>query len=201
LLDSGEDGDLMRRLLADDTAAFSIMYDRHAGSVYGLALRILHDRAAAEDVSQEAFVALWRSRHRYSAERGSATAWLSTITRNRAIDAIRRGRAHRHAPLEGTDEREAPDRTDEEALRRIDAGVIGGALRALPDAQRLVLELGYFSGLTHPEIAARLEVPLGTVKSRTRLGLQKLAAQLEAPSAESQMEPARSALALAVSAD
>jgi RNA polymerase sigma-70 factor, ECF subfamily len=196
LFDSGEDGDLMRRLLADDTVAFSVMYDRHAGSVYGLALRILRDRTAAEDVAQEAFAALWRCRHRYSAERGSASAWLLTITRNRAIDAIRRGRGHHDAPLEGHDDREAPDRTDDEALRRVDAAVIGGALRTLPDAQRLVLELGYFSGLTHYEIAAALQVPLGTVKSRTRLGLQKLATQLDDPATGSGIERAQPTLAM-----
>ena len=174
MLDSGEDGDLMRRLLADDTAAFSLMYDRHASSVYGLAFRILRDRSAAEDVVQEAFVALWRHRHSYSAGRGTAAAWLLTITRNRAIDAIRRDRRHRHAVLDGDHEREAAERTDEEALRRVDAGLIGSALCALPDAQRLVLELGYFDGLSHREIATRLQVPLGTVKGRMRLALQKL---------------------------
>ena len=198
MLDSGEDGDLMRRLLADDTVAFSVVYDRHASSVYGLALRIMRDRSAAEDVAQEAFVALWRDRHSYSPERGAASAWLLTITHNRAIDAIRRGRCRGHAPLEDDDEREAPDRTDEEAMRRVEASVIGVALRTLPDAQRLVLELGYFSGLTHREIAARMQIPLGTVKSRTRLGLQKLGAQLEAPAgARTPVRAGAAALALA----
>ena len=197
--DSGEDGDLMRRLLADDTAAFSLMYDRHAGSVYGLALRILRDRTAAEDVAQEAFIALWRSRDRYRPERGTPAAWLLTITRNRAIDAIRRGRGHHHAALEGDFEQEAPDRTEEEALRRVEAGVIGVALQTLPDAQRLVLDLAYFGGLSHREIGARLGIPLGTVKGRMRLALQKLATPLEALAAaplDSQTEPARSSLAV-----
>ena len=171
----------MRRLLADDTVAFSVMYDRHVRAVYGLAFRILHDRAAAEDVAQEAFVALWRNRHRYVPERGSAAGWLLTITRNRAIDAIRRARGHHHVLLDGEHEQEAPDRTDEEALRRVEADTIGLALRTLPDAQRLVLELGYFGGLSHREIAARLHVPLGTVKGRMRLGLGKLADLLEQP--------------------
>ena len=183
LLDSGEDGDLMRRLLADDTAAFSAMYDRHAHSVYGLAYRILRDRSAAEDVAQEAFVALWRNRHSYAPERGTAAAWLLAITRNRAIDTIRRGRGHRHAVLEVEHEGEAPERTDAEALRRVEAGTVGAALRTLPDAQRLVLELGYFGGLSHREIALRLNVPLGTVKGRIRLGLDKLAGLLDPPAA------------------
>ena len=181
MLDSGEDGDLMRRLLADDTVAFSAMYDRHARAVYGLAFRILRDRAAAEDVAQEAFVALWRNRSSYAPERGTAASWLLTITRNRAIDAIRRGRGHRHALLDGEHEQEAPDRTDDEALRRVEADTIGVALHTLPDAQRLVVELGYFGGLSHREIATRLQVPLGTVKGRMRLGLGKLAGLLEQP--------------------
>jgi RNA polymerase sigma-70 factor (ECF subfamily) len=173
----------MRRLLADDTAAFSLMYDRHARSVYGLAQRILHDSAAAEDVAQEAFVALWRHRHSYAPERGTASAWLLTITRNRAIDAIRRGRGDRHAMLDGDHEQAAPERTDEEALRRVEAAAIGVALHTLPDAQRHVLELGYFGGLNHREIAARLQIPLGTVKGRMRLGLGKLAGVLDPPGA------------------
>jgi RNA polymerase sigma-70 factor, ECF subfamily len=181
LLDSGEDGDLMRRLLADDAVAFSLMYDRHVRAVYGLALRMLRDRTAAEDVAQEAFVALWRNRHSYAPERGTAAAWLLTITRNRAIDVIRRGRGHRDVGLDGEDECEAPDRTDEEALRQVEAGVIGVALDALPDAQRRVLELGYFDGLSHREIATRLQVPLGTVKGRMRLGLDKLAGVVDPP--------------------
>ncbi len=161
----------MRRLLADDTVAFSVMYDRHVRAVYGLALRMLRDRAAAEDVAQEAFVALWRNRHSYAPERGTAATWLMTITRNRAIDVIRRDRGHRHVGLDGDDECEAPDRTDEQALRHVEAGAIGVALHTLPDAQRRVLELGYFDGLSHREIAARLRVPGGTVKGRMRLGL------------------------------
>ena len=175
------DRDLMRRLLADDAVAFSLIYDRHVRSVYGLAHRMLRDRAAAEDVAQEAFVALWRNRHSYMPARGTPVAWLLTITRNRAIDAIRRGRGHTHAVLNGDHELEAPDCTEDEALRRVEAGVIGAALVTLPAAQRLVLELGYFGGLSHSEIAARLQVPLGTVKGRMRLGLDKLAGRLDPP--------------------
>ena len=94
------DRELMQRVLADDADAFSAIYDRHARSVYRLAHRMLRERAAAEDVTQEAFVALWRSRHSYRPERGSPGSWLASITRNRAIDAIRRGRAHLHVELE-----------------------------------------------------------------------------------------------------
>jgi RNA polymerase sigma-70 factor (ECF subfamily) len=168
----------MRRVVADDAGAFSAIYARHAKSAYGLAHRMLRERAAAEDVVQEAFVALWRNRHSYRPELGSPRGWLLTITRNRAIDAIRRGRAHLHAELGADRAHEAAGRTDDEALRHLDAIAIGVALRTLPAAQRQALELSYFHGLTHTEIAARLGVPLGTIKSRMRLALRKLAAQL-----------------------
>ena len=179
----GDDRELMHRLLSDDAAAFGVIYDRHVRSVYGLAYRMLRDRTAAEDVAQEAFVALWRNRGSYAPARGTPVAWLLTITRNRAIDAIRRGRGHRETALDGEHEPEAPERTDEEALRRVEAGAIGVALGTLPATQRLVLELGYFGGLSHSEIAARLQVPLGTVKGRMRLGLDKLAGRLDPPPA------------------
>ena len=173
-----DDRELMRRVLADDAEAFSAIYDRHAGSVLALAHRMLRERSAAEDVAQEAFVALWRSRHSYRPERGSPGTWLLTITRNRAIDAIRRGRAHLHTELDTELDQEAPERTDEEALRRVEATTVGAALRALSDAQRQALELSYFEGFSQTEIAARLGLPLGTVKSRMRLGLRRLATQL-----------------------
>jgi RNA polymerase sigma-70 factor, ECF subfamily len=173
----------MRRVLADDAEAFSAIYDRHARSVYGLAHRMLRERSAAEDVAQEAFIALWRSRHSYRAERGSPGGWLLTITRNRAIDAIRRGRAHLHVELDADEE--APERTDGEALRRIEANTIGVALSTLPEAQRQALELSYFDGLSQTEISARLGLPLGTVKGRMRLALRKLAAELGSPAADS----------------
>ncbi len=177
------DRELMQRVLADDADAFSAIYDRHARSVYRLAHRMLRERAAAEDVTQEAFVALWRSRHSYRPERGSPGSWLASITRNRAIDAIRRGRAHLHVELETHRDPEAPERTDEEALRRIEAITIGVALRTLPETQRQALELSYFDGLSHTEISARLGVPLGTIKGRVRLALRKLATQLGSPAA------------------
>ena len=106
--DAVEDRELMRRLLADDAAAFGVMYDRHVRSVYGLAYRMLRDRTAAEDVAQEAFVALWRNRGSYAPARGTPVAWLLTITRNRAIDAIRRGRGHRERRSTASTSRRRP---------------------------------------------------------------------------------------------
>lgn len=176
-----DDGELMRRVRADDRVALGVLYDRHAASVYGLAYRMLRERSAAEDVVQETFIAVWRSRDGYRPQQGSLRAWLLTIARNRAIDAIRRGRADLHAELDTDREQEAPDRTDDEALRRIEAEDIGGVLRSLPDVQRQALELSYFSGLSQREIATRLGIPIGTVKGRMRLALQKLATQLPTP--------------------
>ena len=169
----------MRRVLADDTTALGAIYDRHAASVYGLAYRMVRERSAAEDVVQEAFIAVWRSRHGYRPERGSVRTWLLTITRNRAIDAIRRSRAGVHVEFRDGHHGEAPERTDEEVLRGLETVAIRTALAGLPAAQREALELGYLSGLTQGEIAARLGIPLGTVKSRMRLALRKLATQID----------------------
>ena len=168
----------MRAVCDGEPAAFALLYERHAGSVFGLANRILRDRAAAEDVTQDVFVRLWRHRDVYAPERGAPRAWLLTIARNRAIDVLRRG-GRRHEPLDDAHEtREAPERTEDEALRRDEAASLGAALRGLPDEQRTAVELAYFADLTQAEIAAQLRVPLGTVKSRVRLGLRKLAAGL-----------------------
>jgi RNA polymerase sigma-70 factor (ECF subfamily) len=169
----------MRRIRDGDPAAFGVLYARHAGPVFGLAHRILRDRAAAEDVTQDVFAGLWFRRELYVPERGAPRAWLLTITRNRAIDVLRRSR-RRDEPLDQAyDSAEAPERTEAEAFRRDAAASLGAALRGLPDEQRTVVELSYFGELTHAEIAARLSVPLGTVKSRVRLGLRRLAAGLE----------------------
>jgi RNA polymerase sigma-70 factor, ECF subfamily len=177
--DARQDAVLMHRLRDNQTAAFAVLYERHVGSVFGLAYRIVRDRAAAEDVTQEAFVQLWRHREAYAPERGAPRAWLMTIARNRALDSLRR-RAGRLEPLGNEHElREAAERTEDEALRRDEAATLDAALRRLPEAQRTVVELVYFAELTQAEIAAQLRVPLGTVKSRMRLGLRKLASGLE----------------------
>jgi RNA polymerase sigma-70 factor (ECF subfamily) len=172
----------MRGIRDGEAAAFSLLYERHAGSVFGLANRILRDRAAAEDVTQDVFIRLWRHRDAYAPERGAPRTWLLTIARNRAIDVLRRG-GRRHEPLDVAHEScEAPERTEDEALRRDEAASISEALRGLPEEQRTAVELVYFADLTQAEIAAQLHVPLGTVKSRVRLGLRKLAAAgLETP--------------------
>jgi RNA polymerase sigma-70 factor (ECF subfamily) len=175
------DEDLMPLVSRKDPVAFEVFYDRHGGAAYSLAYRIVGDPTAAEDVAQEAFLSIWRSKARYDPARGSVRAWALGIVRNRAIDALRRegGRAPKldlddEAALE---REEAPERTEAEALRRETARQVRGALGALPNEQSRVIELAYFGGFTHTEIARMLEMPIGTVKGRMRLGLEKMRAR------------------------
>jgi len=176
------DEDLMPLVGAKDPEAFAVLYDRHGGVAYSLAYRIVGDRAAAEDVTQEAFVSVWRSGARFDAARGSVRSWLLSIVRNRAIDFLRT-RAAKAPKLDLDDElalelRPAAERTEEEALRRETAGELRGALADLPGEQSKVIELAYFGGFTHSEIARILGLPLGTVKGRMRLGLEKIRSEL-----------------------
>jgi RNA polymerase sigma-70 factor, ECF subfamily len=157
--------------------AFEVIYDRHAGAAYSLAYRILGARAPAEDAVQEAFLTVWRTRARYLPERGSVRTWLLAIAHRRAIDVLRRSVVHdrRRTDVEDLHEREeAPERTEAEVVRREDTREVRAALDGLPASQRKVLELAYFGGFTHREIATMLEEPLGTIKGRMRLGLEKL---------------------------
>ncbi len=181
------DDDLMARVGGGDAAAFGVIYDRHGSAAFSLAYRMVGKRNAAEDVVQEAFLSLWRSGSRYDASRGSVRTWVLGIVHNRAIDALRRATVHdsRRASDEGLEERfEAPERTDAEAARRSEAGEVRAALGALPADQLKVIELAYFGGFTHTEIAEMLDTPLGTVKGRMRLGLEKLRGVLGEGAAE-----------------
>jgi len=175
------DEELMHLIRGGDPRAFAVVYDRHCGSAFSLAYRMCGTRAAAEDVVQEAFLSLWRSGGRYDASRGSVRTWLLGIVHNRSIDALRRATVHdrRRASDEGLEERfQAPDRTDAEVSRREEASEIASALAELPDEQGEVIRLAYYGGYTHTEIADILGAPLGTVKGRMRLGLEKLRGQL-----------------------
>jgi RNA polymerase sigma-70 factor (ECF subfamily) len=161
--------------------AFELIYDRHGGAAFSLTYRMVGNRVAAEDVVQEAFLSIWRSRMRYDSSRGSVRTWVLGIVHNRTIDALRRGATHerRQEALDGVEERhEAPERTDVEAARREEARSVRGALETLPDEQRRTIELAYFGGFTHSQIAELLDEPIGTVKGRMRLGLDKLRRQL-----------------------
>lgn len=171
------DEDLMSLVQAGDAAAFEVVYDRHADPVYSLAYRMLGARAAAEDVVQEAFTAVWRKSHGYRSTRGSVRNWLFGIVHHRAVDALRRSGAHssRRAGDETAAQNLAADElTEVEVLRRSEASAVRGAVDRLPTDQLRVIELAYFGGFTHVEIADVLEIPLGTVKGRMRLGLDKL---------------------------
>jgi RNA polymerase sigma-70 factor, ECF subfamily len=179
------------RSLADEEAmqlvgegnprAFELIYDRHGGAAFSLAYRMVGNRVTAEDISQEAFLSIWRSRLRYDQSRGSVRTWVLGIVHNRAVDALRRGGVHdrRREPIDGVEERhEAPERTEVEAARREEARSVRSALDALPDEQRHTIELAYFGGFSHSQIAEMLDEPIGTVKGRMRLGLDKLRRQL-----------------------
>ena len=180
------DEELMQLVHRGDARAFEIVYDRHAGVAFSLAYRMTGTRVTAEEVVQEAFLALWRTNARYDRTRASVRTWILGIVHNRAIDALRRGVVHdrRRASDEGLEERlEAPGRTEVEAARHDEAREVRSALETLPPAQLKVLELAYFGGFTQSEIAEMLETPIGTVKGRMRLGLAKLRSQL-GPSGE-----------------
>jgi RNA polymerase sigma-70 factor, ECF subfamily len=176
------DEELMTLVDRKDPDAFAVFYERHGGAAYSLAHRIVGDRATAEDVTQEAFLSMWRSRARFDPARGSVRSWSLGIVRNRAIDALRRGAGN--APKLDLDDdavletQRSPDRTDSEAIRRDTARHVRGALGALPPEQSRVIELAYFGGFSHSEIAEMLGMPLGTVKGRMRLGLEKVRASL-----------------------
>src|SRR3954468_6025425 len=175
------DEDVMQLVRRGDARAFEVIYERHSAAAFSLAYRMMGTRAGAEDVTQESFLSLWRSGARYDRARGSVRTWMLGIVHHRAIDALRRATVHdrRRAGDEGIEERfEAAERTDVEAARREEAGTVRGALETLPSDQCQVIELAYFGGFTHTEIAEMLDAPVGTVKGRMRLGLKKMRAQL-----------------------
>jgi len=173
------DEEVMRLVQEGNPRAFEMLYDRHGGASFSLAYRMVGNRVTAEDVSQEAFLSIWRSKARYQPDRGSVRTWVLGIVHHRAIDALRRNLVHerRRSSAEGIEERlEAPERerTDVEAARREDALHVRDALKDLPDEQTRVIELAYFGGFSHSQIAEMLQMPIGTVKGRMRLGLEKL---------------------------
>jgi RNA polymerase sigma-70 factor (ECF subfamily) len=175
------DEELMQLVQTGDARAFETVYDRHGGAAFSLAYRMVGNRTVAEDVTQEAFLSIWRSRLRYEPTRGSVRTWVLGIVHHRTIDALRRNLVHdrRRTSAEGIEDRlEAPERTDVEVARRQEADTVRAALHTLPEQQTKVIELAYFGGFTHTQIAEMLSLPIGTVKGRMRLGLDKLHRQL-----------------------
>jgi RNA polymerase sigma-70 factor, ECF subfamily len=175
------DEEAMQLVQEGNPRAFELIYDRHGGAAFSLAYRMVGNRVTAEDITQEAFLSIWRSRLRYDQARGSVRTWVLGIVHNRAIDALRRSIVHdrRRETMEGIEERhEARERTDVEAARREEARSIRTALDTLPEDQRRTIELAYFAGFSHSQIADLLNEPIGTVKGRMRLGLEKMRRQL-----------------------
>jgi RNA polymerase sigma-70 factor (ECF subfamily) len=176
-----DDAACMRRVQAGDSDAFRALYDRHAGRALAVATGVMRNRTQAEDVVQEAFLAAWRFRAAYTPSRGSVASWLMTIVRNRALDALRRA-AIREQPAHNLGELDTlaagDEPLEEHAARHDERREVRVALRRLPLEQASALGLAYFGGLTQAEIAQQLDVPLGTVKSRVRLGLRRLSTEL-----------------------
>jgi RNA polymerase sigma-70 factor (ECF subfamily) len=172
------DEELMSLIGKKDPEAFEVLYDRHGGVAFSLAYRMVGARDTAEEVTQEAFMSVWRAGARFDRARGSVRAWLLSIVRNRAIDSLR-GRAGKAPKLDLDDEallerRPATERTEDEAIRHETAAEVRDALHTLPGLQSKVIELAYFGGFSQSEISSMLGVPLGTVKGRMRLGLEKI---------------------------
>jgi RNA polymerase sigma-70 factor (ECF subfamily) len=153
-----------------------VLYDRLNRQAFGLAYRILGDGPAAEDVVQEAFLTLWRQAERIDSERGKLSSFVLTLVHHKAIDALRarKGLLARQLSVEVADLEKAGGDVTERVLQSLNRDEIRAALAAVPDDQRRAIELAYYEGLTHVEIAEALECPLGTVKSRLRLGLEKM---------------------------
>lgn len=173
---TADDRDALARMAAGDQRGLAELYDRHGRLVFSLALRIVRDHGDAEDVTQEVFVQAWRQAERFTEARGNVVGWLLNMARSRAIDCARRRKVR---PVLAEESRTAELRDDGPGqdlqfdwTRR--AQTIRLALEELPMLQRLAVELAFFDGLTHAEIAEQLEVPLGTVKTRVRQGLLKL---------------------------
>jgi RNA polymerase sigma-70 factor (ECF subfamily) len=170
------DGELIERTGAGDRSAFDKLYRRYSRPVFGLALRRLGDRGRAEDAVQETFVSIWRSASTYKPERGPGAPWLYGVARNAIVD---RSRARNEPAAEAPDQASSESGPDELAEQSWTAWQVHGALERLPEREREVIALAYWSDLSQSEVAAQLGIPLGTVKTRTRSALMHLAEILE----------------------
>lgn len=172
-----DDRGLIARIESRDADALALLYDRHSARLFGLAQRILGDTGEAEEVLQEVFLHVWKAAATFDASRGPVLAWLLVATRSRSIDRLRSRRPGRSAGVRSLDE--VPEAASHEDIEADAAGRewearCRAAIAELPEDQRRALELAYFEGLTHQEIAQHTATPLGTVKTRVRLGLMKL---------------------------
>jgi RNA polymerase sigma-70 factor, ECF subfamily len=170
------DEDLISLVEAADAEAFATLYDRHSRAAFSLAYRMMGERQASEDLAQDAFLKVWRSASSYRAERGSVRTWILSIVHNRGIDQIRSQASRRRTQeeIEASAPRSQPSEAFAETWRNSQREQVREALGTLPPEQLKILELAYFSGYTHMEISDLLDLPLGTVKGRMRLGLKKI---------------------------
>jgi RNA polymerase sigma-70 factor (ECF subfamily) len=170
------DEDLISLIDAGDAEAFSTLYERHSRAVYSLAYRMMGERQAAEDLTQDAFIKVWRNAASYRVERGSVRTWVLSVAHNRGIDQLRAHASRRRTQdkIEASAPRSQPSEAFAETWRNSQRDQVREALQALPPEQLKILELAYFSGYTHLEISELLSLPLGTVKGRMRLGLKKM---------------------------
>ena len=182
------DDELMDRLASRDLLAFETLYDRYGDLVYSVSLRVVGDTYVAEDVTQDVFLRVWRRPEQFDLARGKFVTWLMSVTRNRSIDQRRsQSRRMRHEALPPVDDEEdvlpSEDSRDDPALATVladERAAVRAAIERLPAEQKLAIQLAYFGGMTQQEIANRLGHPLGTVKTRIRLGMQKMRGALEA---------------------
>jgi RNA polymerase sigma factor (sigma-70 family) len=181
-LEDARDRDLVRRVVAGDEMAFRNLFRRYSPAAKGLALRVVRQSTMAEEIVQEAFLALWRDPGAYREERGSFRAWLLSTVHHRAVDAVRREEAHRRRIRGAEPESLIEPDVGEAVVEEVDLvqtrGRVRSALESIPPDQRQVLELMYFEGKTQSIIADELGIPLGTVKSRTLLGMRRLRGML-----------------------
>ena len=177
------DEQLMAAICKGEESAMEVLYERYHRYAYSLAYRILRDPVAAEDIVQDAFLSIWRKASSYQTQNGSVQSWIQAIVRHRAIDKIRAS-AHRDyqwTPLQADNEQDPPSEQPDvcdQAWQSEQHRIIREVMVQIPGEQRMVIELAYFGGLTHAEIAEQCQIPLGTVKGRMRLGLQKMKALL-----------------------
>jgi RNA polymerase sigma-70 factor (ECF subfamily) len=168
---------LIERIVARDAEAVGDLYDRHNRLLFGLILRILRDRSEAEEVLQEVFVLVWTRAETYNVALGSPAAWLVRVARNRAIDRLRANSVRLRA-VESAPPRPASDSPEAHATATEQQRIVARALESLPSDQRALIEDAYFLGMTQSELAAKFKLPLGTVKTRIRTGMQALRQQL-----------------------
>ena len=179
------DEDLISLVESADAEAFATLYDRHSRAAFSLAYRMMGERQASEDLMQDAFLKVWRSASSYRAERGSVRTWILSIVHNRGIDQLRSHASRRRTQdrIEASAPRSQPSDAFAETWKNSQREQVREALDTLPPEQLKILELAYFSGYTHVEIAELLRLPLGTVKGRMRLGLKKIRDYFESSNA------------------